>query len=96
MPFVAAGIPTVVLPVPTLLEDSDLVGSYGHHWLAESRPLVEAPDGVLHEVEILRRLADLLGIGSGWPQTAMCWPPCWWEASSTRPSGARTGFRGCT
>ncbi|MFK7742996.1 MAG: molybdopterin-dependent oxidoreductase [Planctomycetota bacterium] len=52
----------VVLPVPTLLEDSDLLGSYGHHWIAESQPVVRAPDGVRHEVTIFQDLAKRLGI----------------------------------
>jgi anaerobic selenocysteine-containing dehydrogenase len=52
----------LVLPVPTLLEDSDLLGSYGHHWLGESRPLVEPPPGVVHEVELFQRLAARVGL----------------------------------
>lgn len=57
----------VVLPVPTLLEDSDLLGAYGHHWLAESRPVVPAPPGVRHEVEIFQDLARRVGLAS-YPQ----------------------------
>jgi anaerobic selenocysteine-containing dehydrogenase len=57
-----ARLADVVLPVPTLLEDSDVLGAYGHHWLAESRPLVPPPDGVVHEVELFRRLAERLGV----------------------------------
>lgn len=30
----------VVLPTTTMLEDDDLVGAYGHHWLGEVRPVV--------------------------------------------------------
>ena len=52
----------VVLPVPTLLEDSDLLGSYGHHWLGESRALVPPPPGVLHEVELFQALAARVGL----------------------------------
>lgn len=52
----------VVLPIPTLLEDSDLLGSYGHHWIAESRPVVPAPEGVRHEVDIFQELARTLGL----------------------------------
>jgi anaerobic selenocysteine-containing dehydrogenase len=36
----------VVLPTTTMLEDDDLLGAYGHHWLAESRPVVTPPIGV--------------------------------------------------
>lgn len=53
----------LVLPVPTLLEDEDLIGSYGHHYLGASRPVVPPPDGVVHEVELFQRLADRVGIG---------------------------------
>jgi len=53
---------TLVLPVPTLLEDSDLLGAYGHHWIGESRPVVPPPSGVLHEVELLQALAARVGI----------------------------------
>lgn len=54
----------LVLPVPTLLEDSDLLPAYGHHWIGESRPLVPAPEGVVHEVELFQRLAERLGLGA--------------------------------
>jgi len=54
---------TLVLPVPTLLEDSDLIGAYGHHWLAESQPVVAPPPGVLHELELFQALAARVGIG---------------------------------
>lgn len=57
-----AQLADVVLPVPTLLEDDDVLGSYGHHFLAESRPVVDAPAGVLPEPVIFQRLADRLGL----------------------------------
>ena len=60
----------VVLPIPTLLEDSDLLGSYGHHWIAESRPVVEAPPGVRHEVRILQDIAKRVGLYS-YPQESV-------------------------
>ncbi len=53
---------SVVLPCPTLLEDDDLVGAYGHHWLAEARPVVPPPPGVLQEVELLQALARRVGL----------------------------------
>ncbi len=52
----------VVLPVPTLLEDSDLLGAYGHHWIGESRPVVPMPDGVRHEVHVFQELARRLDL----------------------------------
>ena len=60
----------VVLPIPTLLEDSDLLGAYGHHWIAESRPVVAAPPGVRHEVRIFQDLARRVGLHS-YPQESI-------------------------
>ena len=60
----------VVLPVPTLLEDSDLLGAYGHHWIAESRPVVAMPPGVRHEVLIFQDLARRVGLAS-YPQESI-------------------------
>jgi anaerobic selenocysteine-containing dehydrogenase len=60
----------VVLPVPTLLEDSDLLGAYGHHWIGESRPVVPAPPEVKHEVHIFQELARRVGLAS-YPQQSL-------------------------
>lgn len=60
----------VVLPIPTLLEDSDLLGSYGHHWIAESRGVVPMPPGVRHEVHIFQDLARRVGLGT-YPQESI-------------------------
>jgi anaerobic selenocysteine-containing dehydrogenase len=60
----------VVLPVPTLLEDSDLLGAYGHHWIAESRPVVAMPPGVKHEVHLFQELAKRVGLAS-YPQDSI-------------------------
>jgi len=60
----------VVLPIPTLLEDSDLLGSYGHHWIAESQPVVAAPSGIRHEVRIFQDLAKRVGLES-YPQESI-------------------------
>ncbi|MBL8754902.1 MAG: molybdopterin-dependent oxidoreductase [Planctomycetes bacterium] len=54
----------VVLPVPTMLEDSDVLGAYGHHWIGESRPVVPMPPGVRHEVAIFQDLARRVGLES--------------------------------
>ncbi|MEE2888589.1 MAG: molybdopterin-dependent oxidoreductase [Planctomycetota bacterium] len=53
----------LVLPVPALLEDDDLLGAYGHHYLGESRAVVPPPPGVLHELELFQELAGRLGLG---------------------------------
>ncbi len=36
----------LVLPCATMLEDEDLCGAYGHHWLGEQRAVVPPPAGV--------------------------------------------------
>ena len=46
----------VVLPTTTMLEDDDLVGAYGHHWLGERRPAPAARRGP-------DRLRDRAGAG---------------------------------
>jgi anaerobic selenocysteine-containing dehydrogenase len=53
----------LVLPAATMLEDDDLVGAYGHHWIGEVRPVVEPPPGVRTDHEILRGLAERTGLG---------------------------------
>jgi len=52
----------LVFPAPTLLEDDDLLGAYGHHFLMESRPVVPPPEGVLHEVTLFQELARRVGL----------------------------------
>ena len=54
----------IVLPTPTMLEDDDLVGAYGHHWLGEVRPVVPPPDGVKSDYEIARLLARRIGLAA--------------------------------
>lgn len=63
----------LVLPVPTLLEDDDLLGSYGHHFLGESRPVVPPPPGVLHEVELFQELAARVGLADHLAGTVEDW-----------------------
>lgn len=46
-----------VLPTTTLVEDDDLFGAYGHHWLGVSTPALAPPDGVLSDLEIIQALA---------------------------------------
>jgi anaerobic selenocysteine-containing dehydrogenase len=52
----------VVLPTTTMLEDDDLLGAFGHHWLQEVRPVVRPPAGVKTDYEILRELAPRVGL----------------------------------
>ncbi len=59
-----ARLATVVLPTTTLLEADDLLGSYGHHYLGVSRPVVAAPSGVRSDLEIIQGLAARVGLGA--------------------------------
>lgn len=51
-----------VLPTRTLIEDEDLLGAYGNHYLRSSQPAVEAPGEVRHELWIWQQLAARLGL----------------------------------
>jgi anaerobic selenocysteine-containing dehydrogenase len=53
---------TLVLPTTTLLEDDDLLGAYGHHWVGASRPVVPPPPGVKSDLEILQLLGERVGV----------------------------------
>lgn len=63
----------LVLPTTTMLEDDDLVGAYGHHWLGEVRPVVPPPDGVKTDHEIVRELARRLGLEGEFGGTVEDW-----------------------
>jgi anaerobic selenocysteine-containing dehydrogenase len=64
---------TLVLPTTTLLESDDLLGSYGHHYLAESRPVVPPPDGVLSDLQIMQGLAERTGLSDAMAGDAETW-----------------------
>ncbi|MBI3924278.1 MAG: molybdopterin-dependent oxidoreductase [Armatimonadetes bacterium] len=53
----------LVLPTLTLLEDDDLLGAYGNHFLRSSNPVLAPPGEARHELHILQDLADRLGLG---------------------------------
>jgi anaerobic selenocysteine-containing dehydrogenase len=63
----------VVLPTTTMLEDDDLVGAYGHHWIGEVRPVVPPPDGVRTDYEIVVALAERLGLAGTFSGSAESW-----------------------
>jgi anaerobic selenocysteine-containing dehydrogenase len=52
----------LVLPTTTLLEADDLVGAYGHHFIGSTTPVLEPPEGVKDELEILQALAERAGM----------------------------------
>jgi anaerobic selenocysteine-containing dehydrogenase len=53
----------LVLPTLTLIEDSDLLGAYGNHWIRASEPAIDPPGQARHELHIWQGLAERLGIG---------------------------------
>ncbi len=63
----------VVLPTTTMLEDDDLVGAYGHHWLGEVRPVVPAPDGVKTDYAVAQALAQRLGLHEHFADDTETW-----------------------
>jgi anaerobic selenocysteine-containing dehydrogenase len=69
----SARLATCVLPTTTLLEDDDLLGAYGHHYLGESRPVVAPPPGVLSDLEIAQGLAERVGLGDVMAGSARAW-----------------------
>jgi len=75
----------LVLPTTTMLEDDDLLGAYGNHWLHELRPVVPPLEGVRSDLEIVHGLAARLGLGEEFPAD-----PEWWK----RRFLARVGDRG--
>lgn len=63
----------LVLPTTTMLEDDDLVGAYGHHFLGEVRPVVPPPDGVKTDYAIAQALAGRLGLAEHFQGDADSW-----------------------
>ena len=57
----------LVLPTLTLLEDDDVLGAYGNHYLRASTPAIEPPPGPRHEVLIWQDLAARLGVAEALP-----------------------------
>ncbi len=53
----------VVLPTTTMLEEHDVVGAYGHHYVQLSTPAAAPPPGVLSDLQIYQALAERLGFG---------------------------------
>ncbi len=55
----------VVFPTTTLVEDDDLLGSYGHHWIGASTPVLKRPEGVRSDLEIVQLLARAIDDRTG-------------------------------
>ncbi len=98
-----ARLATVVLPTTTLLEDDDLVGAYGHHYIGNVRPVTRPPAGVRTDYEIVQALAARLGFGDDFREPARVWkqrllgalPLETLEAKAVRnPAAPRVAFEG--
>ena len=63
----------LVLPTTTLLEDDDLLGAYGHHWIGASVPVVKPPDEVKSDLEIMQGLAARVGLSPLMAGSAQEW-----------------------
>jgi anaerobic selenocysteine-containing dehydrogenase len=63
----------VVLPTTTMLEDDDVVGAYGHHWLGEVRPVVPPPEEARTDYAIAQALARRLGLAAEFADDAEAW-----------------------
>ena len=63
----------VVLPTTTMLEEHDVVGAYGHHYVQLAQPVVAPPEGVLTDLEIYQALAERLGLGEAMKGSAESW-----------------------
>ncbi len=68
-----ARLANVVLPTTTLLEDDDIVGAYGHHYLGEVVPVVAPPAEVATDFELVQRLAARVGLGDVLSGDAKVW-----------------------
>ena len=63
----------LVLPTLTLLEDDDVLGAYGNHYLRVSSPTVAPVGQARHELEILQGLARRLGLEDALAGTPEDW-----------------------
>ncbi len=68
-----AKLANVVLPTTTLLEDDDLVGAYGHHYLGAVVPVAPPPGAARTDLEIVQELAARVGLGPTLSGAAAAW-----------------------
>ncbi len=68
-----ARLATVVLPTTTFLEEDDVIGSYGHHFMNSVRSVVSPLPGVRSDFEIAQALAPRLGLGDLLSMDARTW-----------------------
>lgn len=63
----------VVLPTTTLLEDDDVIGSYGHHYVGVSSPVIPRPPNVRSDLEIMQALAARVGLEAALAGDTRAW-----------------------
>ena len=63
----------VVFPTTTLLEDDDILGSYGHHHIGVSQPVVPRPANVRSDLEIIQAIAQRVGLADVVAGDARSW-----------------------
>lgn len=63
----------VILPAVTMLEDDDLIGAYGHHYLNRLTPIVEAPGDAMTDYAIIHQLALRTGLSKEFGANAHTW-----------------------
>jgi anaerobic selenocysteine-containing dehydrogenase len=63
----------IVLPTTTMLEEDDLLGAYGHHWLAEMSAVIAPPPEVKTDYEIIQRLAQRVELGEQFSESVETW-----------------------
>ena len=63
----------VILPAVTMLEDNDLIGAYGHHYLNRLKPVVDAPGDAMTDYEIMRQLAKRVDMTGAFDEDAETW-----------------------
>ena len=63
----------IVLPVTTMLEDDDLIGAYGNHFIAEVHPVVSPPGEVKTDYDIVRALAPKVGLNGEFSRPVRAW-----------------------
>lgn len=68
-----ADVADLFLPATSFLEDEDLVGSYGHHWISPLKPVVEPQGECKSELQIFQVLAEELGFGDEMSGTPREW-----------------------
>ena len=63
----------LVLPTTTMLEDEDLVGAFGHHYIGNVQPVVRPLSGVKTDYEILQELARRVGLEREFSGSVVDW-----------------------